>query len=76
MPEYKIAFSEKFEELLDNTAKSASIAPKASSKSDVIRRAVALYTYLHEQVSDESKELRVAIIDKKSKVVKIIDPLP
>lgn len=76
MPEYKIAFDQKFEDLLDNTAKSKSLAPEASSKSDVIRRAVALYSFLHEQVADESRGLRVALIDKKSKIVKIVDPLP
>lgn len=76
MPEYKIAFDQKFEDLLDNTAKSKFLAPEASSKSDVIRRAVALYSFLHEQVADESRGLRVALIDKKSKIVKIVDPLP
>jgi len=76
MPAYKISFDNRFEELLDSTAKSQNIAPEAKTKSDIIRRAVALYVFLHKEVGDKSQGLRVAIIDKNSQVVKIIDPLP
>lgn len=74
MPKYRIEFGDRFEGLLDSTAKSESIAPEANKPSEVIRRAVALYVFLHKEVAEG---LQLAIIDKESgQIRKIIDPLP
>ena len=76
MPTLKLEFDDKFDQLLQKTASDENIAPDAKSKPEVIRRAVALYYYLHSKVDDKAQEQQVAIIDKNKVVVEIIDPLP
>lgn len=75
MPAYQLNTDNRFAEMLKSVADSNTMAPNANSEGEVIRRAVALYSFLHQQI-DNQQGLRVAIIDKNSKVVTIIDPLP
>jgi hypothetical protein len=67
-------FDSAFVEQLDKVARSAEIAPNVDRQEDVIRRAVALYMYLHTEA--DTNGLRVATIDSLDKIIKIIDPLP
>jgi hypothetical protein len=76
MPSYRLNIDEDYAKMLDNAAKSEKIAPGARNKTQLLRRAVALYLFLHEQVDTAKQRRRVAIIDEDSKVVTVIDPLP
>ncbi len=71
MADYKMTFSSNFDQEL-NSLKEFS---PARDNSDVIRRAVALYKYLHQQVA-LNPEHKVAIIGKDNKVLQVIYPLP
>jgi hypothetical protein len=79
MPKYVVDFDNEFDNML-NTASQTKQTP-AKSKSDVIRRAVALYTFLHEQI-DMTEGAKVAIVtldatkNKVDDLVMVIDPLP
>ncbi len=74
MPVRRIEFSKSFEGLLEDTAQSQVTAPGVSEQSEIIRRAVALYVFLHKAV--DGKGLRVAIIDEDEKIQSIIGSLP
>ena len=67
-------FDPAFDQAVDAIARDAVLAPEARSKPDVIRRAVALYKYLHLQI-DGQETRRVAIVDGDT-IVTRIDPLP
>jgi hypothetical protein len=71
--EYKINIDRKLGEVFSELKESKTVP--AENNADVIRRAVALYNYLHKMVkaSDGSK---VAILDKNDKPIIVIDPLP
>ena len=74
MENYKLEFDKAFNVELEGIAKSKTLAPEANNISDVVRRAVALYKYLHTEV--DSKNLRVALLDKNNKIVQVIEKLP
>lgn len=76
MPTYKLSVDSHFDEMLDSTVKSSTVAPNVKSKEQVIHNAVALYVFLHNEVEGEGSGRKVAIIDENSQIVKIIDPLP
>ena len=73
MEKYKMTLSKDFNNLFNRLESSSQIYAK--DRSDVIRRAVALYSYLHEQVAAE-EGCKVAIIDKENNPKIVIDPLP
>jgi len=67
-------FDSELDSALGSIASDAAIAPEANTKQDVIRRAVALYRYLHVQISG-CAERKVAIVEN-DRVITVIDPLP
>lgn len=62
MPRYTIDVGEKFDALVTSTAEA-----EETTKSEIIRRAIACYTYLKEQAVDGKK---VAITDASGAVLK------
>jgi hypothetical protein len=73
MVEYKMTFSKDFDNLV-SALKQADTNP-AKKNSEVLRNAVALYSYLHQQVAANPGN-RVAIVNKDNQIVIEIDPLP
>jgi len=76
MPEYrdyKIRLDTNFEKKLDSIAKTSK-PMEADSRDEVLRRAVALYSYLHDKVDNSG--YHVAIVDKGDKVIEVIEELP
>ena len=63
MARYTIDFDDNFDKTLTDLTKSTD----ATTKADVIRRAVASYSYLKKQENDQGK---VSITDKDGKVIK------
>ena len=77
MTKYVVNFGEDFDRMLGDLSRPEN---PASNKSDAIRRAVALYSYLHKQV-DATPGAKVAIVtldgnQQVSKLHLVIDPLP
>jgi len=73
MPRYAMDLGDELDSKLSRMGQSAK--QPAKNKEDAIRRAVALYLHLHEQVA-ATPGAKVAIIDSKNDVLQIIDPLP
>ncbi len=73
MESYKMTFGKDFDNLLGRLKNSDQNS--ATTNSDVIRRAVALYSYLHQQVAARSGS-KVAIVGANNEILLIIDPLP
>ena len=67
MPRLTIEFPEEGDKILRKLAKN-----DHTSKREVIRRALALYNYLHEEGVGMGGERRLSITDKDSKVIKDI----
>jgi hypothetical protein len=65
--------TKEFQELILRTKSNES--NPAKSEADVIRRAVALYAYLHEQLAANPGTV-VCIRDAEGKIIQIVDPLP
>ncbi len=65
MPRMTIEFPDKVNTLLEELAKKDQI-----SKTEVLRRALALYSYAHEET--EEKNRRVSITDEHDRIVKDI----
>ncbi len=70
---YEMTLDKDFDKLFSKIKDSASIP--ANNDAEIIRRAVSLYHYLHEQV-DKEEGSKVAILDKNDKPKIIVDPLP
>jgi hypothetical protein len=80
MPKYVVDFDNDFDRML-KTASQTNQTP-AENKSDVIRRAVALYTFLHKQL-EMAEGAKVAIVtldpndsSKVTDLITVIDKLP
>lgn len=73
MAEYKMTFNRDFDNLVSELK--TSNQNSATSNSDVIRRAVALYSYLHQQVSTKPGS-KVAVISNNNEILLVVDPLP
>ncbi len=67
MPRLTIEFPDEGDEILRKLAKD-----EHTTKRDVIRRALALYNYVHEEGVRMGGDRRLSITDKDSKVVKDI----
>ena len=67
MPRYTIDFDDNFDKLLSELVKSTG----ATTKADVIRRAVASYKFLKSE-APETEEKKVSITTKDGKIVKDI----
>lgn len=67
MPRYTIDFDDDFDKTLSDLVKDTS----APTKAEVIRRAVASYSYLKKQQRNDA-DLKVSITDKHDKVIKEI----
>lgn len=67
MPRYTIDFDDDFEKTLSDLVKNTN----APTKAEVIRRAVASYSYLKKQQRQDD-DLKVSITDKNNKVIKEI----
>lgn len=67
MPRYTIDFDASFDKTLDDLVSNTD----ATTKAEVIRRAVASYSYLKKQ-QRKDEDARVAIVDKDDKVMKEI----
>lgn len=67
MPRYTIDFDDEFDKTLSELVKDTS----ASTKAEVIRRAVASYSYLKKQ-QRQNDDLKVSITDKDNNVIKEI----
>lgn len=65
MPRLTIEFPEQVNEVLKDLAKK-----DETTKVDVLRRALALYNYLHKEAID--KNLKLSITDDQDKVIKEI----
>ena len=65
MPRLTIEFPEQVNEVLKDLAKK-----DETTKVDVLRRALALYNYLHKEAID--KNLKLSITDEQDKVIKEI----
>ena len=63
MPRFTIDVDDQFNNILDGLA-------KGGSKADVIRKAVATYNYLKNEVPNQASENRVSITDKNGSVQK------
>jgi len=68
MPRYTIDFDDKFDKLLEELIKSTG----ATTKADVIRRAVASYKFLKSEAPEADSEHKVSITNKEGKIVKDI----
>ena len=67
MPRYTIDFDDDFDKTLSDLVKNTSAATKA----EVIRRAVASYSYLKKQ-QRQNEDVKVSITDKDNNVIKEI----
>ena len=65
MPRFTIDMDEKFENTLAQLA-------QGTTKADVIRRAVASYSYLKSQVPTASTDRQISITDHAGKVEKVV----
>ena len=65
MPRMTIEFPDKVNNMLEALAKKDQI-----SKAEVLRRALALYSYAHEET--EKKNRKVSITDEQDKIIKDI----
>ena len=70
---YEMTVDKNFSKLLSEIRDSKK--NPANNDSEIIRRAVALYKYLHDQLEKEEGG-KVAILDKNNTPKIIIDPLP
>ena len=70
---YEMTLDKNFNKLLSEIRNSNK--NPANSDSEIIRRAVALYKYLHDQLEKE-QDGKVAILDKNNTPKIIVDPLP
>lgn len=67
MPRMTIEFPEEGDKILKKLAKEEEV-----TKREVIRRALSLYNYLHEEGVKAGGEKRLSITDKENKVLKDI----
>ncbi len=67
MPRYTIDFDDDFDKTLTDLVKNTS----AGTKAEVIRRAVASYSYLKKQ-QQQNEDVKVSITDKDNHVIKEI----
>ena len=73
MPEYTMKVPKQFQQFMSSTIDSN--ANPAENSADLMTRALALYTYLHENV-DVNPDFKVAIVDGAGQIIMIIDDLP
>jgi Arc/MetJ-type ribon-helix-helix transcriptional regulator len=71
MPRYTIDFDDDFDQTLTELVKTSD----ATTKADVIRRAVATYSYLEEGSKKRNKTLKVAITEDDKVTKEIVLPL-
>lgn len=67
VPRFTLDYGDKFDEVLSRLAED-----KTVSKAEVIRRAVATYNYLNEQIKIRGKQVKLSLSDENDRVIKDI----